>query len=342
LCPEAPPEQAAIDERALRTTRAERYPDAGAFAGELLAYMAGGRVEAYRYGPLELARKFARQNPALSVAIATSALILLVSGLAVAVQLRQAQVNLASTLSQRARRAEDVSDWARAAAYFAASRVENDTMAARWGIALARERLPERGSTQTGPPGAFTDVDVLPEGTVVALETRNGAARLYEVATGRSLWTAQMERPIQGARITSGAIRLLSGHVHHVLDERTGQERFTSDPDRETLCRNGPPNRRARIDHAGVLLLEGAEGPFTAAEHLARRARYAGDRVHRARGRARARGLAPALRRPGRRLFGRGSWPVRLRILLRARAAQRDGQRGRTPGGGRQPDHESR
>ena len=56
LCPEAPPELAAIAERALRSTRAERYPDAGAFAGELLAYMAGGRVEAYSYSPLELAR----------------------------------------------------------------------------------------------------------------------------------------------------------------------------------------------------------------------------------------------------------------------------------------------
>jgi len=266
LCEEAPPELAAIAERALRSTRAERYPDAGAFAGELLAYMAGGRVAAYTYGPLELARKFMRRNPALSAAIAIAALILLASGVAVVVQLRQARVNLASALIQRARRAEDVSDWARAAAYYAASRVENDTMAARWGVALASQRLPERGSTQTGPPGAFTDVDVLPEGTVVALETRDRAARLYEVATGRSLWTAQMEKPIQGARITSGAIRLLSGHVHHVLDERTGQERFTSDPDRETLCGNGPPNRRPRIEHTGVVRLEGAEGPFTAAE----------------------------------------------------------------------------
>ena len=266
LCPEAPPELSAIAERALRNTRAERYPDAGAFARELSAYMAGGRVAAYTYGPLELARKFVRRNPALSAAIAISTLVLLASGVAVVIQLRQARVNLASALVQRARRAEDVSDWGRAAVYYAASRVENDTMAARWGIALASQRLPERGSTQTGPPGAFTDVDVLPEGTVVALETRDRAARLYEVATGRSLWTAQMEKPIQGARITSGAIRLLSGHIHHVLDERTGQERFTSDPYRETLCGNGPPSRRPRIEHTGVLRLEGAEGPFTTAE----------------------------------------------------------------------------
>ena len=266
LCPEAPPELAAIAERALRSIRAERYPDAGAFAGELLAYVAGGRVEAYTYGPLELARKFVRRNPALSVAIAASALILLASGLAVVVQLRQARVNLASALVQRARRAEDVSDWARAAAYYAASRVENDTMVARWGIALARERLPERGTTRTGPPGAFTDVDVLPEGTVVALETRDRAARLYEVATGRTLWTVETVDRIHDARITSGAVRLSSGRLIRILDERTGQERFTSDPDRETLCRNGPPTRRGSIDRPGVLRVAGAEGPLIAAE----------------------------------------------------------------------------
>ncbi|HET6981288.1 MAG TPA: serine/threonine-protein kinase, partial [Myxococcaceae bacterium] len=222
LCPQASSELAAIAERALRSAPADRYPDAGAFASELVAYMAGGHVQAYAYGPLELARKFVMRNRALSAAIAASILILLLSGLVVLVQLRQARVNLASALVQRARRAEDVSDWARAAAYYAASRVENDTMAARWGLGIARERLPERGSTRTGPPGAFSDVDVLPDGTLVALETRDRSARLYEVDTGRSLWTAQMEKPIQDARIISGGIRLLSGHVHHVLDESTG------------------------------------------------------------------------------------------------------------------------
>jgi serine/threonine protein kinase/WD40 repeat protein len=266
LCPEAPPELSAIAERALRSTRAERYPDAGAFAGELAAYMAGGRVAAYTYGLLELARKFVKRNPALSAAIAISTLVLLASGLTVVIQLRQARLNLASALVQRARRAEDVSDWGRAAVYYAASRVENDTIAARWGVALASQRLPERGSTQTGAPGAFGDVDVLPEGTVVALETRDRAARLYEAATGRSLWAVETVDRISDARISSGAVRVSSGRLIRVLDERTGQERFTSDRDRETLCRNGPPTRRGRIDRPGVLRVEGAEGPFIAAE----------------------------------------------------------------------------
>jgi serine/threonine protein kinase/WD40 repeat protein len=261
VCPEAPPELAAIAERALRRYPGERYPDAAAFASELLAYRAGARVEAYSYGSLELVRKFVRRNRALSTAIAAAVLILLAGVAGVLVQLRRARVNLASALVERARRAEDVSDWARAAAYYAASRVQNDTTAARWGLALARERMPERGSALTGGPGAFTDVDVLSDGTVVAFETREDVARLYDVTTGRSFWTAKMEEPVQAARITSGSVHLLSGHVVHILDERTGQERFTSDTDREKLCKNGPATRRGRIDRPGVLHVEGAEGP---------------------------------------------------------------------------------
>jgi WD40 repeat protein len=261
LCPDAPPELAAIAERALRSDPSQRYVDAGAFASELLVYQAGGRVQAYAYTPLELLRKFVKRNRGLSAAVAASVLILVGGVFTVVLQLRQARVNLASALVERARRAEDVSDWARAAAYYAASRLQNDTAAARWGLALAGERMPERGSALTGGPGAFTDVDVLSDGTVIALETRANLARLYDASTGRSLWTAQMEEPIQSARITSGAVRLLSGHLVHIVDEHTGRELFTSDGDREKLCRNGPPTRRGRIDRPGVLHVEGAEGP---------------------------------------------------------------------------------
>ncbi|HEY1417714.1 MAG TPA: protein kinase, partial [Myxococcaceae bacterium] len=262
LCPEAPPELAAIAERALRRDAAQRYPDASVFAAELLAYRAGRRVEAYAYGPLELVRKFMKRNPALSVSIAASLVILLGGVVAVVLQLRQARVNLASALIERARRAEDVSDWARAAAYYAASRLQSDTVAARWGLALSGERTPDRGKALTGASGAFTDVDVLPDGTVVALETRENQARLYEAASGRTLWTAQTREPIGAGRITSGGVRLDPGHLVRILDEQTGQELFTSDLDREKLCKNGPPTRRGRIERPGVLHIDGmAERP---------------------------------------------------------------------------------
>ena len=162
------------------------------------------------------------RNPALSVAVAASVLILIGAAVAVLVQLRHSRVNLASALIERARRAEDVSDWAHAAAYYAASRVQNDTAAARWGIALARERMPERGSALTGSLGAFTDVDVLPDGRLVALEVRDTTARLYEAPTGRTpLDGADRGVDSAGAQISSGAVRLHSGHLIRVLDEQS-------------------------------------------------------------------------------------------------------------------------
>jgi hypothetical protein len=171
VCPEAPAELAAIAERALRRNPAERYPDAAAFASELLAYRAGARVEAYSYGSLELVRKFVQRNPALSVAIAASVLILIGAAVAIALQLRQARANLVSALIERARRAEDVSDWARAAAYYAASRLQNDHDGGTLGTRARQGADAGAGERPHREPGRFTDVDVLSDGTVVALET---------------------------------------------------------------------------------------------------------------------------------------------------------------------------
>jgi serine/threonine protein kinase len=145
LCPEAPAELAAIAERALRSNPADRYPDAGAFASELLVYQAGGPVQAYRYGSLERVRTFVRRNRGLSAAIAAAVLILLGGAVAVGVQLPRARVNLASAQVERAPRADDVSDWARAAAYHAASRVQDDTAAARCGLGSRESGCPSGG-----------------------------------------------------------------------------------------------------------------------------------------------------------------------------------------------------
>src|SRR5207344_153804 len=117
-------------------------------------------------------------------------------------------------------------------------------------------RVPERESTHTGAPGAFSDVDVLSGGTVVALEARDNTARMYELATARTLWTVESLEPIRDARISSGAVRLSTGRSIRVLDERTGKERFTSDRIHQTLCRNGPPTPVDRIERSGVLRVE--------------------------------------------------------------------------------------
>jgi eukaryotic-like serine/threonine-protein kinase len=70
LTPDAPPELAAIAERALQPQPSERYRDARELARDLRAYLTGGRVRAYRYGALELVKKVADGHRALMVALA--------------------------------------------------------------------------------------------------------------------------------------------------------------------------------------------------------------------------------------------------------------------------------
>ena len=62
------------------------------------------------------------------------------SAVVVAVRLHAARRDLASAFIERAYTAEREADWAQAAAYFAAARVQRDTPEARWGVALAGER----------------------------------------------------------------------------------------------------------------------------------------------------------------------------------------------------------
>ena len=70
LTPETPPELAAIAEHALQPQPSQRYRDARELARDLKAYLTGGRVQAYRYGGLELLRKFAARYRALMAALA--------------------------------------------------------------------------------------------------------------------------------------------------------------------------------------------------------------------------------------------------------------------------------
>ncbi|MFO0745822.1 MAG: protein kinase [Myxococcota bacterium] len=72
--PSAPPELAAIAERALRKDKTQRYPDARALAEEVRAYLTGGRVRAYEYGIWQLVKRWAaRHKGVLAVSLAAAA-----------------------------------------------------------------------------------------------------------------------------------------------------------------------------------------------------------------------------------------------------------------------------
>jgi serine/threonine protein kinase len=223
LAPDAPPELAAIAERALRPEPSGRYPDAEALAKEISAYLAGGRVRAYQYGPWELLRKFASTHRALLGGAAIAAAALLVAGVVVAVRLHLTRLDLARSFLERAYRAEQDGDWSKAAAYFAAARVQHDTPEERWGLAVASSRLTERTLSLHGPPGAFTDVGVLPDGRVFSVGRALGRLEAREVEGGKTLWTLPAIPTLGFDVLRGGVLRVLRPDGWDFHDGATGK-----------------------------------------------------------------------------------------------------------------------
>lgn len=192
VCPEVPAELAAIAERALRHDPRDRYSGAEPLANELVAYRTGERVHAYDYGSWELLRKFAARHRALLIALVAGCAIalaaLIVSRVTVARQLQKTRLELASSFVDRGYQAQREGDWAKAAAYFAAARAQHDTHEARWSLAAASARMPERILSLNGPAESFVDVSVLRDGRVIALGHSLDHVEVREAESGKTLW----------------------------------------------------------------------------------------------------------------------------------------------------------
>jgi tRNA A-37 threonylcarbamoyl transferase component Bud32 len=222
ISPAAPPEVAAIAERALRPVPSERYRDAEEMARELAAYLAGGRVRAYRYGAWELLRKFAATHRALTAALAVAVGGLLLSSVVVGWRLQMVRRDLARSFVERAYAAERGSDWALAAAYFAAARTQHDTPEARWGVALADEHANEHVRSAEGPPGSFADVGMLPDGRVLVLEASANKVQVHELEGGKVLWSLEQNPIGAAALLPGGQVRLSLPDGWAFFDGSTG------------------------------------------------------------------------------------------------------------------------
>ncbi len=86
VCAEAPLELAAVSERALTRDKAGRYRSAKELAEEVQAYQSGGRVDAYRYGSLELLKRFLAAHRAEVVVAVVALVVLMGMGVAAYVQ----------------------------------------------------------------------------------------------------------------------------------------------------------------------------------------------------------------------------------------------------------------
>ncbi len=224
VCPDAPAELAAVCERALSNVPQDRYRSAELLSKELSEYRAGGRVAAYQYGAWELVQRFVTGHRALAAATAAALFVLAASSIAIAYQLYVARLNLAASFLERARAAEQSSDWGRAAGYYAASRIEHDSRESRWGYALARERIPRRLFARRGPDQSAVDVGFLKDGRALALAIETPFVIGRELETGRELWRFQPSAAAEMPDfLPTGQIRLASRDQRVYLDAATGR-----------------------------------------------------------------------------------------------------------------------
>ena len=261
LEPRAPRELVAVAEQALALDPQGRYANAEALAIDLAAYVAGGRVRAYRYSRRESVRRFISQHRALTTGVAVALVALCIVAGLVGLRLRDTRISLAAALLQRARSAEQESDFAGAAAFFAASRVQHDTKEARWGTTLALARAPTVAEVRRGPSGALLEVGFLPDGRAVRLSLENGKPSIVLLDNGSVLWSGARAPVLAAALLPGSTVRFSVPDGWDFHDLRSGallhhQARRDGRP-----C-PGPTPPRAAIVEGQVRVQGSSRGPL--------------------------------------------------------------------------------
>jgi hypothetical protein len=245
--PEAPAELVAICERAMARSPVARYPDMAALADDLRAYLEHRVVQAYQTGSLAELRKWVERNKALAGALA-AAIVLLVSGLAVALVLREA--------AERQRRAtEEALLHTRALGLASASdeMLWKDSMLA---LLLAREAValeqtPETLSRLHQAVGAVRERDVLRNDAAFVDAVFSPAGdRLVAISYGVALLSR-----VDRFRFAGPPVRM-EGHSDWLTSacfSEEGNRVLTTSQDQTARLWSLAGQELARFDHAGIV-----------------------------------------------------------------------------------------
>ncbi len=129
LEPSAPADLVAIAQKAMSRKKERRYGQVVEMTRDIKNYLAGGRVSAYRYGPLELLGKFFRHHKALGILSLLILLLLVVgSGLVYREYLRSQRsllVSKALWYTDRSRKYEQERDYGASRVFAAAALLHN-------------------------------------------------------------------------------------------------------------------------------------------------------------------------------------------------------------------------
>jgi tRNA A-37 threonylcarbamoyl transferase component Bud32 len=217
VCPEVPPELAALAERALSRDPALRFPSAAELAAEVGRWLAGDRVVAYEYRTWELVRRFVRRHRATTALALLAVAALIASALVTRARYLESRRQLAQSFANLADGAARDLRWDRAAAWFAAARVQEDSLRARLGLAYSRHHAPRPLVARQLDGGTFgefctqadggTLVAAFTEDEVQVLDVESGGvvARVAQPAVEYALCAPQVGRLVTLAREPSGS-----------------------------------------------------------------------------------------------------------------------------------------
>ncbi len=187
----APPDLSAIAEKALGPKAENRYPSVRHLLREMEAYLQGRRVGAYEYGVWDVLRLFVKRHKALSGAIASVFVVILISGFLISMAYQEAvkqrdaaKRNLAEAFLNAAQLAENDLEWSKAAAYYAAARINYDRQDAQIGVIENEKRavFPALRLTVGRP---VSSISFAPDGGTLASAGQDKMVRLWDPRTGK-------------------------------------------------------------------------------------------------------------------------------------------------------------
>jgi WD40 repeat protein len=234
--PGAPPELAAIVERAMARDPAARYPTAEEMAEDLRRFQTGQLVGSHRYTRWQLLRRFmSRHRMALTAGATALAATLTVGGLALTRIVAQSRAERAALLEslqgQSVQALVDGEPMKAAAAIVPVYRERPNDPVVRFLVARALATIDPLERSLTGHPRRVNSATFDREGARVVTASADGTAKVWDARTGallstiaagdkRMLWA---ELSPQGDRIVTGQE---SGTVS-VWDARTGARLVT-------------------------------------------------------------------------------------------------------------------
>jgi len=259
VCREAPPELAAIVQKAMQRRKEERYQTAKDLADEISAYMTGGRVRAYSYTPWDMLRRFAADHKA-GVVASCVALLAVVGGLiGVTVALREqtlarareqqerlkAELHLAEAYAERADRLIADDRFASACGYAGLSLLHNPAhpkspgfvagfekdfprshelrvRAASTGL-QARQHFSMERVKELRAEEALGNLTFSADGRLVAAAAYDGTARVFNLETGEEQLRLGGDEPATYSAVFSpnGALLATAGRSGRIVLWRT-------------------------------------------------------------------------------------------------------------------------